>query len=338
MRVIPKLKLSGGGTRLHELIEQRRSGWLTRSGAGFRKLVFPKSATLMYLFWAFVFILISLLIHFQRDEVTRNGNIIANFARTQINWVLEPYVEPRRGADHARSELLGLGNQFFHKDRLNEAFVTLVNELADDIRNGNFNDQRGAGFVKAIREMYTSYQEQHNEILRKSGFYYFYLLIIIVIAYQLFVNAIYLVLDSTPASDRDRDTSTFLTEGAFNAIDLTILAAITYMYFDAEWLTLSAVVFFSYLGHMVIFGIFLDKIKDRRTKAALSAYFLSVLMTLTMAGIENMTYLATGIFFISVCVLLAFFVVRVIMPRIGGIGRLAPYIPGPSSIHQPTQP
>jgi hypothetical protein len=317
------------GDDLQDTVGQPHPGLGTAWGAYFSKLLFPKSQTLMYLFWAAVFLLIYLLIFLQRAEVERTADGLATLTRSNWNWVLEPYVDPIRSADHVHTQLLKVGAQYFGKEKPSEAFVSAVDQFADDIRNGNFTDQRGEEFVANVRNLYVAYKEQHNEILKKSGFWYFYLLILIVAAYQIFVNGVYIELEKN--TDGRRDTSTFLTEGAFNAIDLTILAGLTYMYFDAEWPIIGALVFVSYLGHMIRFGLYLSRITDRRTVAALSAYFLSVLMTLIMAGIENLRYLATGTVIILACVFLAFLTVRVIIPRIkGGAGRFAPYVPDPN--------
>jgi hypothetical protein len=294
----------------------------------------PESARLIYAFWAAVFLLIALLIGMQRNELGNKADIFAGFVRSDVRWVLGTNVDHRLGAAHFRSELLGLAIQYFGNGKVPEHYIRLVDSVVDEIQTGTFTERSGAELASHIRAAYISYWESHNETLRKSGFYYFYLLILLVLTYQLFVNIVYSVLRTSASSDQD--TSAFLAEGAFNAIDLTILAGLTSMYFDAEWLKLSALIFLSYLAHMLLFGTFLGMITDRRTKAALSAYFASVLMTVVMAavGIESLQYLLTGMSTILLCVLIAYLTVRHILPHVGGVGRFAPYMPGPSAVQQ----
>jgi hypothetical protein len=279
----------------------------------------------MYSFWIAVFSLIYLLIFLQRAEVAKSGDSFVNLASQNYNWVLRPYVDPMRSASDVQQDLLRIGQQFFGKEKLSEAYVSLVSQLAEDIRNRDFTDKEGKEFTENARNLYIAYKEQNIDVLKKSGFWYFYLLIVIVAIYQIFVNAVNIELERT--TDRSRDASTTLTiEGAFNAIDLTILAALTYMYFDTEWPMLGALVFVSYVFHMIRFGIVLSQITNRPTIVALSAYLLSVLMTLIMTGIENMTYLVTGITIILLCIILAFLTVRFVIPLFkDGLRRIAPY-------------
>lgn len=145
------------------------------------------------------------------------------------------------------------------------------------------------------------------------------------------MNCIYYLLRTSPKGPK-RDTSVFFIEGAFNAIDLTILAGLTSIYFNQDligfWSILpNSLLFLCYLAHVTIFGVFIARTKDRETKAANAAYFSSLFMSLVVGavGIESIPYLLIGICTILICVSIA-----MVIPNFPHIGRLAPYLPATS--------
>jgi hypothetical protein len=281
--------------------------------------IIPKQAIPFILLWLVVFILLYGAILIENYLLNEKTEAFSEVIKSGMTWTKRPYA-PQQGAEYLREDLLAQGKQYFGE--IPSKYSALVNAAAADVRQGRFDEQEARTLANDLRNVFSEFEVNRNDILRKQGFYYYVVLLIVVALYQVIVIMVYRFLGP---SRNPEETS--LVEGLFNAIDLCILAAVTSIFFDRDNLLIDAVIFGAYIFHMVYFAVFLIGIKDGRVYAISFVYLLSVLMPIVMAAIaiESPQYLGIAISSLFLCMLVA--VVSVLLIKMfGGLPRLAPYL------------
>jgi hypothetical protein len=281
--------------------------------------------------WVITFGLIFTIITVQDSNVTENADKLSNIIRRYVEQVQRNVDQVQRSSDVAHiadfeRNVTDLGEESFGRHEVPEQYYAYLRAAVRDIENRHFSRDRGLTFARDLRQVYLDHRRATNEVLRR-GLDSLYIFIYIVVMYQIIVTGIYLLLElSGPTKWNDL---TLFTEGAFNAIDLGILATVTAVYFDRDSKLINTVIFLSYAFHVLYFARFIlvaDRrgafIDNRRKFAAVATYLIALLMPMVMAAIhiESRQYFITGFSMIIILLVAAAPIIWILFgkaPRLG---------------------
>jgi cell division protein FtsW (lipid II flippase) len=216
------------------------------------------------------------------------------------------------------NDLLQCARQLFGSIHVPDAYRARIEQAANLVMTGQFTDNDVNKLKTDLTRIYTDQILIDRGLFRKVTHSLLYSIVLVLI-YQLVVNFVYGMIG-------DSRQHRIIAEGAFNAVDLGILAGLTTIYFDDEFWW-SGIIFFAYFVHLVYLGAILSNplFHDRRMIATITAYISAVLMPILIAAValDSWKYPAFGVGIILMCMLLAFLVISLAPNQVNRLVPLA---------------